>query len=306
MICSSILEYIGNTPVVEFNRLKKQQQGQLLVKLECMNPGGSHKTRTAYNMIKAAEQKGLLKRGSGQTILEPTGGNLGKGIATVASVLGYKVILVIPDNYSETKKNYLRTFGCEIINSNSKLGTDSHFKLAQKLLAENPDYVMLNQTVNPANPEVHYQATAEEILKDIKDISIDYFVAGIGTGGHITGIGKLLKKYRPEIKIIGVQPEGCEILDGKFAKHQIQGIGVGKHPVLNPQVVDKMISVDYSAVKEMMMRAAREEGISVGISSAANLVAALNLSKQGKKVNVLTMIYDSGIDYLDTFEGEHS
>ena len=314
MLYNSILETIGKTPVIKLQKVIEQflesSKIAIYVKNETFNPGGSHKTRIAFNMIKDAEKKGILKPNSGQTILEPTGGNTGLGIAIAGAVLGYKVILIIPDNYSPQKQNLLKALGAKIILSDSKKGGNSHGELALEILFDNPNYVMLNQSSNPANPEIHRLTTAQEILADFSDKSIDYFVGGIGTGGHITGIGEILKKENPNIQIIGVQPNGCEIFKNQFIPHKIQGLAVGIIPdVLNINIINKMISVTFEESRQMMKYLIRQEGLLVGLSSGANLAAALKIVHElnqnqplNKEVNILTMAYDSAIDYLELLD----
>jgi len=309
MIYDSVLEKIGQTPIFKLNNIMDEfQQFKLGIYLkdETYNPGGSHKSRIAFNMIRDAERKGILKPNTGQTILEPTGGNTGTGIAMVGSRRGYRVILVIPDNYSPRKQETLKKFGAKIILSDSGKGGNSHGELAMNIQLENPDYVMLNQGQNPANPNIHRLTTAREILEDFKDEPIDYFVGGIGTGGHITGVGEILKQAKPEVKIIGVQPLGCDLLNNKFIYHKIQGLAVGIIPqVLNVNVIDRMISVTFEESDQMMNVLTKREGLSLGISSGANLAAVFKIIKEldrhqefNRKVNILTMGYDSVNDYI--------
>jgi cysteine synthase A len=304
VIYKSILETIGDTPTVELQKVTGGTDSSIFVKLESFNPGGSHKIRIAFNMIRSAERMGILIPNSGQTIFEPTGGNTGTGIAIAAAVLGYKVVLVIPDNYAPEKQKLLKAFGAKVILSDSRKGNNSHGELAQEIQLEHPDYVMLNQSQNPANPEIHRLATASEIMEDFKDERIDYLVASIGTGGHITGIGEVLKKEKPDVVVVGVQPEGCELLNNKFVPHQIQGLAVGIIPkVLNVSIIDRMISVRFDEAVQMMKELMRKEGLSVGISSGANIVAALKIVQEEKKgVNILTLAYDSATDYLDVLD----
>lgn len=313
MIYNSVLENIGKTPVFKLNHLcnqNKQSEFSIYIKDESYNPGGSHKTRVAYNLIKDAERQGRLKPNTGQTIIEPTGGNTGKGLAIAGNLLGYKVILVIPNNYSRQKQKMLKNLGAEVISPNSNKEFNSHGELAITLLMEHPEYVMLNQMNNPANPEIHKLTTGLEILEDFQNINIDYFVAGIGTGGHITAIGQMLKEVNPEVKIIGVQPSGCEILNNKFTSHQIQGISVGVKPkVLNPQVIDRMISVTFEEALVMMQELTKKESLLVGLSSGANMAAVLKILQELKQhnsskkhINILTMAYDSLSDYLDLLD----
>jgi cysteine synthase len=306
MIYDSILDTIGNTPVIDISDFYNAPGINVYKKMENLNPGGSHKIRPAWNMILAAEREGILKRNTGQTILEPTGGNTGLGIAMTAAILGYRVVLVIPNNYSQDKQAKLKLFGVEIILSDSSRGGNSHGELAMEIQIDNPDYVMLNQGQNPANPEIHRQTTAQEILRDFQDLSIDYFVGGIGTGGHMTGIGEVLKQKYPQVQIVGVQPCGCDLLANKFVLHQIQGLAVGIIPkVLNVEIVDRMIDVTYEESLAMMVAATRQEALLVGLSSGANLAAVSKIVEElrgkqlEKPIHILTMAYDSVFDYMD-------
>ncbi|THF63521.1 PLP-dependent cysteine synthase family protein [Pseudothauera rhizosphaerae] len=303
-IHNTILDAIGQTPIVKLHRLSGDLGYEVYAKLENLNPGGSHKVRIAQAMIQDAEKRGVLHRGSGQVILEPSGGNTGIGLAMVGALYGYRVILVIPDNYSPEKQAILRLYGAETIPSDSRLGNNSHGEKAMEILLENPHYVMLNQQRNPANPAIHRATTAQEILRDFGDTEIDVFVAGIGTGGHITGVGEELKKAWPTLEVVGVQPEGCDLFGNRHVPHDIQGLSVGLIPqVLNTGIIDRMESVSLGDCLSMIRRIMRTEGISLGISSAANLVAieqgAGNHIDRGARV--LTMIYDGAESYLQYF-----
>ncbi|AFY92563.1 PLP-dependent cysteine synthase family protein [Chamaesiphon minutus] len=309
MIYPSMLELVGNTPVIEISKFFGFPGVHVYMKMETFNPGGSHKIRAAMNMILDAEKQGILSPNEWQTILEPTGGNTGLGIAIVAACRGYKVKLVIPDNYSPDKQKKLKLFGVEIVLSDSNRGGNSHGELAMEIQLENYDYVMLNQGQNPANPDIHRQTTAQEILRDFRDVSIDYFVGGIGTGGHITGIGEVLKQEYPKAQIVGVQPRGCDLLANKFVLHQIQGLAVGIIPkVLNLEIIDRMIDVTYEESLAMMLAATRQEALLVGLSSGANLAAVSKIVEElrGKQldrpIHILTMAYDSVFDYLNLLE----
>ncbi len=220
-----------------------------------------------------------------------------------AAVLGYRLILVIPGNYSKEKQKLLKLYSAEIILSDYRKGNNSHGDLATEMAILNPDYVLLDQQSDPANPQAHRQSTAIEILNSLGHIQIDYFVGGIGTGGHITGIGEVLKSKNADLQVIGVQPEGCDLLSNKFVIHDIQGLAVGLIPDnLNVDLINRMISVDYDRAKNMMITIMRHEGISIGISSAANIVAASDLAQEvDNGVNILTIAYDSAESYLDLF-----
>lgn len=309
-IASSILELIGNTPVIKLNKLSCDLGCDVYAKLESLNPGGSHKVRIALAMVEDAERRGVLRRGSGQTILEPSGGNTGIGLAIVGALYGYRVVLVIPDNYSRDKQAILRLYGVEVVLSDSSQGNNSHGEKALEMLLENPNYVMLNQQRNPANSAIHRITTAQEILRDFGDARIDVFVAGIGTGGHITGVGEELKRVRPGIEVVGVQPEGCDLFANRHVPHDLQGLSIGLIPqVLNTAVIDRMECVALHDCLDMIRRVMRTEGISLGISSAANLVAIAQgvgnrLIVRGTQV--LTMIYDGAESYLQYFNAERS
>ncbi|NUT51144.1 MAG: PLP-dependent cysteine synthase family protein [Saccharothrix sp.] len=300
-IADSVLDAVGGTPLVRLSRVDPDLDRELLVKLEAVNPGGSHKVRIALNMIREAENSGELVRGSGQTIIEPTGGNTGIGLAMAAAVLGYKLVLVIPDNYSPSKQRLLRSYGADVRLSDHRRGGNSHGEMAISLLFDNPDWVMLNQQANPANPAIHEQTTAVEILSAMGGRVPDALVAGVGTGGHLTGVGRVLRKHNPELRIVAVQPENNSLLENRFANHSIQGLAVGLVPaVLDVELIDQEIQVAYDDATEMMVRLMRTEGLAVGISSAANVVAARRLARElDQGACILTFAYDGVLDYLD-------
>lgn len=304
MLHNSILDAIGQTPIVRLEKLSASLGIEVFAKLESLNPGGSHKARIALGMILDAERKGILVRGKQQTIIEPSGGNTGIGLVMAGNVLGYKVVLVIPDNYSPEKQKLLRLYGAEVVLSDSRLGNNSHGQKAMELQLENPHYVMLNQQRNEANPQTHRQTTAREIVRAFADHRVDYFVGGIGTGGHITGIGETLKANWPSIRVLGVEPEECDLLENRHAPHQIQGLSIGIVPsILNLSVLDGMLKVSKDECLEMMQRVMRSDAISVGLSSAANLVAISHLAQNIPRAStVLTMVYDSADSYLPYFE----
>ncbi|WP_163831940.1 PLP-dependent cysteine synthase family protein [Spartinivicinus ruber] len=306
MIYDSILAAIGKTPVIKLSRLTHALKlgCNIFIKLESLNPGGSHKARIALNMVHEAENKGVLKRGSGQTIIEPSGGNTGIGLAMAAAIYGYKLVLVIPDNYSKEKQRLLKMYGAEIVLSDSRLGNNSHGEKAMELVLENPEWVMLNQQRNPANPDMHRKTTVREILSDFSEQELACFIAGIGTGGHITGIGEILRESYPNIKIIGVEPEECSLLENKFNAHDIQGLSVGVIPdVLNTCIIDQMYPVAKSQAVDMVQKILKYEGISVGISTGANLVATVGMAKElVSGSNLLTIAYDSIESYLSYFD----
>ncbi|MGL5191695.1 MAG: PLP-dependent cysteine synthase family protein [Cetobacterium sp.] len=292
----NILNYVGRTPIVKIKNLYGEQYPDIYLKLEEFNPGGSIKTRVGFEMIRDAEDRGMLKKGD--TLIEATGGNTGLGLAIAASLKGYKLKLVIPDNFSKEKINILKEYGAEIIYSNHELGNNSHLIKLKEILSENKTYINLNQFENISNPNAHYLFTGKEIINSLK--KIDYFVSVMGSGGTIAGISKCLKEHNLETKIIGVQPEGCDIFNGIFIPHKIQATAVGVIPkFINRTDIDEMISVDYNEVQIIRERLAKEQGIFVGISSGANLLAALKLSKSlGKERVIVTISPDSGRSYL--------
>ncbi|EIF31674.1 cysteine synthase [Burkholderia sp. Ch1-1] len=303
MIYPSILETIGNTPIVRLGAFSGELGLDVFAKLESFNPGGSHKARIALGMILDAERRGVLVRGRQQTIVEPSGGNTGIGLAIAGNILGYEVVLVIPDNYSPEKQKLLRLYGAKVVLSDSRLGNNSHGQRAMELQLEHPDYVMLNQQRNHANPETHRESTAQEILRDFGDRQVDCFVAGIGTGGHITGIGETLKQHWPGMRVFGVEPEQCDLLADRHAPHEIQGLSIGVVPaVLNLSVLDGMIKVSRLDCESRIRQTMQSDSISLGISSAANLVAISKLKKiLPSGAVVLTMIYDGVESYLSSF-----
>lgn len=301
LVADSVLDAIGGTPLVRLSRVAPELDREVLLKLESVNPGGSHKVRIALNMILAAERDGELTRGSGQTIIESTGGNTGTGLAMASAILGYRLVLVIPDNYSSTKQHLLRAYGAEVVLSDHTLGNNSHADLALTLLFDNPDWVMLNQQANPANPEIHERTTALEILSAMAGRVPDAMVAGVGTGGHLTGIGHALRERSPSMRVVAVQPAGCSLRENRFVQHGIQGLAVGLVPaVLDMALIDDEVEVEYDDAIDMMRRLMRTEGIAVGISSAANVVASLRVARElDSGATILTFAYDGVLDYLE-------
>ena len=241
-IYEDITQLIGNTPMIRLNKVVPENSAEVIVKLESFNPGGSVKDRIALNMIKRAEEEGRLKPGG--TIVEATSGNTGIGLAMVSAVKGYKLILVMPDTMSIERRNLLLSYGAELVLTPGAEGMKGALKKAQEILELNPDYIILDQFKNSANPEIHELTTAKEILKDTNGI-VDAFVAGVGTGGTISGVGKVLKQYNKDIKIFAVEPEESPVLSGgKPGPHKIQGIGAGFIPdTLNLDVIDEIIKV---------------------------------------------------------------
>ena len=293
------LELIGGTPLVKLNNVIPSSGANIFAKLEFFNPGGSVKDRIALAMVEDAEKKGLLKPGS--TIIEPTSGNTGIGLALVGSVKGYNVILVMSENMSAERRMILESFGAKTELSRAEFGMEGTIQRAEEMLAENPGYFMPQQFNNPANPEVHRQTTGPEIVSAMSDESIDGFVAGIGTGGTITGIGDILKQRYGQVKIVGVEPSTSAVLSGKPpGPHKIQGIGAGFKPnVLNLDLVDHIMPVSDEDAFKFARRMGREEGLLVGISSGAACFAANELAKElGPGKNVVVILPDTGERYF--------
>jgi cysteine synthase A len=299
-IGSSILDLVGNTPVVDLRRIADGLDRRILMKLEMLNPGGSHKVRIALNMILAAEAEGFLVRGSGQTIIEPTGGNTGIGLAMSAAVLGYRLVLVIPDNYSPIKQELLRSFGAEVVLSDHTRGGNSHGEKAIELLFDNPSWVLLNQQANPANPAAHERTTAAELLADLGHDLPDVLVAGVGTGGHLSGVGRVLRSHKPGLRIVAVTPKGCSLRRNQFVSHHLQGLAVGLVPAnLDLDLIDDEIEVTEAEAEAAMGTLMRVEGLAVGLSSAANVVASLAYAERMPRgATILTFAYDAAQDYL--------
>ena len=299
-VANNVLELIGSTPVIKLNRIGVTGGAHILAKLELANPGGSVKDRIALSMVEAAEKNGYLKRGA--TIVEPTSGNTGIGLALVAAVKGYKLILVMPDNMSIERRQLFQAYGAKIVLTPGSQGMLGAVRKAEELVRGNRDYFMPQQFNNPANPYIHYKTTGEEIWRQTRG-KIDAFVAGVGTGGTLTGVGKLLKRKNPEIKIIAVEPKDCSVLSGgKPGPHKIQGIGPGFIPeVLDKDLLDGVIKVSEEDARRTAKRLAREEGLLVGISSGANVWASLQVAKElGKGKIVVTVLVDTGDRYLST------
>lgn len=298
-VANSVYDLIGNTPVVKLNRLVDEDSAEVYVKLEYMNPGSSVKDRIALAMIEDAEEKGLLKEGD--TLIEPTSGNTGIGLAMVAAAKGIKAILVMPDTMSSERRNLLRAYGAELVLTPGAEGMKGAIKKAEEL-AEEHGYFMPQQFNNPANSEVHRRTTGKEIAEQFGD-GLDAFIAGIGTGGTITGAGEVLKEKNPSIKIFAVEPTDSPVLSGgKPGPHKIQGIGAGFVPeILNTEIYDEIITVKNEEAFEFARKAAREEGILGGISSGAAIYAALQVAKKlGKGKKVLAVLPSNGERYLST------
>ncbi|ADD02270.1 cysteine synthase A [Thermoanaerobacter sp. CM-CNRG TB177] len=300
MIANNVFELIGKTPAVKLNKIVEKEWAEIYLKLEFFNPGGSVKDRVAFAMIEKAEKEGKLKKGS--VIIEPTSGNTGIGLAMVGAAKGYKVIIVMPDTMSMERRMLLAAYGAEIILTPGRLGMEGAVKKAEELVRQNKNYFMPQQFENFANPLIHEETTAKEIVEDFKD-GIDAFVAGVGTGGTITGVGKILKNKFPNVKIIAVEPYSAAVLSGKEpGPHKIQGIGAGFIPkVLDRDVIDEVIAVKDEDAFEVTRLLAKKEGILGGISTGASLWAAIEVSKKlGKGKKVLAMAPDSGERYLST------
>lgn len=299
-IYHSITELIGQTPIVKLNHLVPEDSAEVYVKLEFFNPGGSVKDRIALSMIEKAERDGLLK--PGDTIIEPTSGNTGIGLAMVGVAKGYKVIVVMPETMSIERRLLMKGYGAELLLTPGKDGISGSIKEAKRLAAEN-DYFLPLQFENPANPSIHEKTTGHEIQEAFGVNGLDAFVAGIGTGGTISGAGKELKRVYPAIEIIGVEPAESAILEGKEAgPHKIQGIGTGFVPdTLDTSVYDRVVSVTGDQALATAREVGKKEGILVGISSGAAIAAALAEAKVlGKGKKVLAVVPDNGERYLST------
>lgn len=298
MLVNNALELIGNTPILRVNNMVGEQDSEVFVKLEKFNPGLSIKDRAALGMVEQAEKDGILK--SGSVIVEPTSGNTGIGIALVGKLKGYKVVIVMPETMSKERRDMIKAYGAELILTEGKKGMKGAIEKAEELVKEK-GYFMPQQFENKANPQKHYETTAEEILKDIPDI--DVFVAGVGSGGTIVGVGRKLKELKPDVKIVAVEPEKSPVLaGGNPGAHKIQGIGAGFIPgVYSKDVVDEIIQVSdeasYAAAKDF----ASKEGILIGISSGAALHAGIELSKKlGKGKKIVVVSPDGGEKYFSS------
>ncbi|MEK7340594.1 MAG: cysteine synthase A [Candidatus Binatota bacterium] len=295
----SILDLIGSTPVVKLRNVPGKDDAEVWAKLEAFNPGGSVKDRICLSMIEAAEREQKLKPGA--TIVEPTSGNTGIGLALVAAVKGYRLILTMPDTMSEERRSLLSAYGARLILTPDTKGMGGAIRKAEELLLEHPDYFMPQQFNNPANPEVHRRTTAMELLRQFK--RIDAFVAGVGTGGTITGVGEVLKDKMKDVRVYAVEPAASPVISGgEPGYHKIQGIGAGFIPaVLNTQIYDDVITVTDEDAALNTRRLALEEGILVGISSGAACCAALKIARElGKGHVVVTIFPDKGEHYLST------
>lgn len=296
-VCQSILELTGGTPVVRLNRVAAGCSSEIWAKLEMFNPSGSAKARAALGMILAAENRGQIS--PGYTIIEPTSGNQGIGLAMVGAVRGYRVIVVMPDNMSQERQQLVKAYGAEVVLTPAEKDLVGAIEKAVELLAQHPRSWMPDQFTNPANPEFHAQTTAPEIIEQMG--KLDAFIAGVGTGGTLTGVARVLKKVYPELKAYAVEPaESAVISGGRPGPHRIQGIGDGFIPAnLDLSIIDGVIPVTEAEAIEMTRRLAREEGILGGISSGAAVVAACRVAERiGPGKRLLAILPDTGERYL--------
>lgn len=302
-IYEKLTELVGHTPLLDLQRLaaKKNAQAQVVAKVEYFNPGGSVKDRIALNMIEDAEQKGILKPGS--VIIEPTSGNTGVGLAWISRVKGYEAIIVMPETMSRERQNLLRAAGAKLVLTSGAKGMKGAIEEANRLKDETPGAVILGQFVNPANPDMHERTTGEEIWQDT-DGKVDIFVAGVGTGGTVTGVGRALKKHNPNVKIVAVEPESSPVLSGgQPGAHKIQGIGAGFIPqTYDSQVIDEITQVSNDNTILTGRELSLYEGLIVGISSGAATYAALQLAQrpENKGKRIVALLPDTGERYLST------
>jgi cysteine synthase A len=300
-IARDITALVGRTPLVAINRIAAGLPGRIVAKLESFNPCSSVKDRIGLAMIEAAERDGRITPDT--ILLEPTSGNTGIGLAFVAAVRGYRLVLMMPDTMSIERRKMLKAFGAELILSPGGEGMPGAIRRAKELADSDPRYLILQQFANPANPDVHRRTTAEEIWKDT-DGQVDIFVSGVGTGGTLTGVGEVIKPRKPSFRIVAVEPSASPVLSGgKSGPHKIQGLGAGFVPdVLRRDLIDEVITVSNEASGVMARRLAKEEGILVGISTGANVVAAIEVAKrpENKGKMIVTMACSTGERYLST------
>ncbi len=304
-IAKTCADLIGNTPVLRLNRIPPPGCAEIWGKLESLNPGGSVKDRICLSMIEAAEREGRLH--PGDTIIEPTSGNTGIGLALVAAIKGYQLVLTMPDTMSEERRSLLTAYGATLVLTPDTKGMHGAIRKAEELLTEHPNYFMPQQFSNPANPDTHRRATALEIVRQVP--RVDAFVAGVGTGGTITGVGQVLREKMPGVRIYAVEPASSAVLSGdEPGFHKIQGIGAGFVPeILDTSIYDDVIRVTDDDATDYTRRLAREEGLLLGISSGANMWAAVQVARElGEGNTVVTVFCDTGERYLTTavFEGE--
>lgn len=302
-VYSSVTELIGKTPLLEVKKIEKAKEldAKILVKLELFNPAGSAKDRIAKAMVDDAEQKGLLKEGS--VIIEPTSGNTGIGLSAIAAARGYRIIIVMPETMSIERRNLMKAYGAELVLTEGAKGMKGAIAKAEELAKEIPNSFIPSQFTNPANPAVHEKTTGVEIYNDT-DGNVDIFVAGVGTGGTVSGVGKYLKSKNPNVKVVAVEPAGSPVLSkGVSGSHKIQGIGAGFVPeTLDTKIYDEIITVENEDAFETGRLIARTEGVLVGISSGAALWAAIQLAKrpENKGKTIVALLPDTGERYLST------
>lgn len=302
-VYKTITETIGNTPLVELTNIEKKHslKAKIFAKVEFFNPGGSVKDRIALAMIMDAKNKGLINKDT--VIIEPTSGNTGIGLSMVAASMGLKVILTMPETMSIERRNLLKAYGAELVLTEGKKGMKGAIEKANELAKNNPHSFIPSQFTNPANPNRHYETTGPEIYKDL-DGKVDIFVAGVGTGGTLSGVGKYLKEKNPNVKVVAVEPFSSPVLSkGESGPHGIQGIGAGFIPeTLNTSIYDEIITVKNEEAYESGKESARSEGLLVGISSGAALFAAIELAKreENKNKNIVVLFPDTGERYLST------
>ncbi|MBU5300971.1 cysteine synthase A [Clostridium sporogenes] len=299
MLYENSIDLIGNTPMFKLNNMKEEDMADVYIKLEKFNPGGSIKDRAALGMIEEAEKMGKIE--PGDIIVEPTSGNTGIGLAMVGRLKGYKVIIVMPDSMSIERRNMIKAYGAELVLTEGNKGMTGAIEKAEELARDKKGYFIPQQFSNRANSKKHYETTAVEILKDVENL--DFFVASVGTGGTIAGIGRRLKEFNKNIKVVAVEPHNSPVISGgKAAPHKIQGIGAGFIPeVYEKDVVDEVMTITDEESYEYARRFGTEEGILVGISSGANIAAAIKIAKKlGKGKKVVTVAPDGGEKYIST------
>lgn len=302
-IYKSVSELIGKTPLLELCNIEDELnlQAKIFAKLEYFNPAGSVKDRVALKMIQDAEEKGILKKGS--VIIEPTSGNTGIGLAAVAASKGYRLIITMPETMSVERRKLIGAYGAELVLTDGSKGMNGAIEKAEELSKEIPDSIVAGQFINPANPQAHFMTTGPEIWEDT-DGNVDIFVAGVGTGGTITGTGEYLKSKNPNIKVVGIEPCDSPVLSGgKAGPHPLQGIGAGFVPeILNTNIIDEIVTVSGDESYESSRLLAKKEGVLVGISSGAALHTAIELAKkeENKDKNIIVLLPDLGDRYLST------